>query len=134
MPLGLWGSILKGHTRCIMGDMQMKKSWTFFPTLRARLRALIGLSLVTRPSGPTMGESVKCRIECLQTFIEWTLSHYRMNISNFIEWMLWYIFEKNIVVNYGISKSSNKYCGTLSNGFVLTYRMNIKVSDRMDLN
>ena len=31
----------------------------------------------------------------------------------------------NIVVNYGISKSPNEYCGTLSNGFVLNYRMNI---------
>ena len=31
----------------------------------------------------------------------------------------------NIVVNYGISKSSNEYCGTLSNGFVLNYPMNI---------
>ena len=40
---------------------------------------------------------------------------------------------KNIVVNYGISKSSNEYCGTLSNGYVLNYRMDIKVNDRMDL-
>ena len=28
-------------------------------------------------------------------------------------------------MNYGISESSNEYCGTLSNGFVLNYRMNI---------
>ena len=28
----------------------------------------------------------------------------------------------------------NEYCGTLSNGFVLNYRMDIKVNDRMDLN
>ena len=120
----------EGHTRCIMGDMQMKKSCTFFPTVRA----LIGLGLATRPSCPTIGESVKCRIECLQTFIEWTLSH-------IIEWIFVKlsneccgIFWKNIVVNYGISKSSNEYCGALSNGFVLNYRMNINANDRMDLN
>ena len=31
-------------------------------------------------------------------------------------------------MNYGISKSSNEYCGTLSNGFVLNYRMDIMYS------
>ena len=40
----------------------------------------------------------------------------------------------DIVVNYGISKLSNEYCGTLSNGFVLNYRIDIKVNDRMSLN
>ena len=36
----------------------------------------------------------------------------------------------NIVVNYGISESSNEYCGTLSNGFVLNYRMDVAVNYR----
>ena len=84
----------------------MKKSWKFFPTVHA----LIGLGLATRPSCATMGESVMFRIECLQTF----LSNERCHTQKI--------------------KLSNEYCGTLSNGFVLNYRMNIKVNDRMDLN
>ena len=36
------------------------------------------------------------------------------------------------MVNYGISESSNEYCGTLLNGFVPNYRMNL-VNYRMDI-
>ena len=47
------------------GRYANEKSWKFFATVHA----LIGLGLATRPSCPTMGESVMFRIECLQTFL-----------------------------------------------------------------
>ena len=66
-----------------------------------------------------MGESVKCRIECIQTFIEWIL----VKLSN--EYIVLHC-RMNIVVNYrmNIRKLSNEYCNT-SNGSVQNYLMNI---------
>ena len=83
--------ILRG-IQGVLWEMCKWKSWKFFPTVRA----LTSLGLATRPSCPNMGESVKCRIECLQTFIEWTLSH-------IMEWIL--------------VKLSNECCGILLNKY-----------------